>query len=334
MDVSLSPNITSSSELILQPRLELPGEIMQQLPATIASEGRRAAFYFVEFFTANIRNPNTRRAYARAVSDFMRWCEARQLTLQRISSIDVAIYIETQVGSPQTVNQCLAAIRMLFDHLVVRQVMSTNPAASVRGRKYVAKKGKTPALSAEDTRHLLNSIDTSTVVGLRDRALIATMFFTFARVGAVVRMNVGDYYRNGKRSWIRLHEKGGRLHEVPAHQTVKAYLDEYIAAANIGADRKSSLFRTALGRTGYLTTNKIRENDVLRMVKRRAAGAGLPISTCCHTFRTTGITNYLSNGGTIEGAQYLAAHESPRTTKLYDRTNRQITIEDVERISI
>jgi len=74
--------------------------------------------------------------------------------------------------------------------------------------------------------------------------------------------------------------------------------------------------------------------DVLRMVKRRAAAAGLPSSTCCHTFRATGITAYLENGGTIENAQAIAAHESPRTTKLYDRTGDEITLDEVERIAI
>lgn len=160
------------------------------------------------------------------------------------------------------------------------------------------------------------------------------MVFSFARVGAVVKMDVGDYYVNGKRWWLRLHEKGGRFHEVPVHHKAEAYLDEYLAAAGIAGDRKSPLFRTVQGRPVKLTANRTRANDVLRMVKRRAEAIGLPYSTCCHTFRATGITAYLENGGTLEHAQQIAAHESPRTTKLYDRTSDHISLDEIERIII
>jgi len=115
--------------------------------------------------------------------------------------------------------------------LVMSQVVPLNPAASVRGPKHTVKKGKTPVLSARETRRLLDSIDVSHVVGLRDRALIGLMVFSFARVGAVVKMNVQDYYPNGKTWWLRLHEKGGKFHEVPVHHNAEAYLDQYLEAA-------------------------------------------------------------------------------------------------------
>jgi len=110
-------------------------------------------------------------------------------------------------------------------------------------------------------------------------------------------------------------------------------LDAYVAAAGIGVDMKSPLFRTA-SRTGQLTAGSMTRNDALRMIKRRVKKAGLPSEICCHTFRATGITAYLENGGTIENAQAIAAHESPRTTKLYDRTSDEITLDEVERIQI
>lgn len=306
------------------------------LPAMIVREGERATIRFLEFFTANIRNPNTRAAYARAVGQFMSWCDRRGLSLPQVQPMLVAAYIEDLQlrREPQTVKQHLAAIRMLFDWLVIGQVIPMNPASSVRGPKYVIKKGKTPVLSAEDARLLLDSIDTSGVVGLRDRALIALMIYSFARVGAVVHMRVEDYYQNGKRWWIRLHEKGGKFHEVPVHHNAEAYLDAYISAARIAEQTKSPLFRSAAGRTGTLTQNPMTRTDVLLMVKRRCKDTALPHSTCCHTFRATGITAYLENGGTIEKAQAIAAHESPRTTKLYDRTTDQITLDEIERIVI
>lgn len=305
------------------------------LPALIVDAGDRAIERFMEFFTANIRNLNTRMAYARAVWRFMDWCKARGLGLQSIRPMHVAAYIEHHPGSPQSVKQALAAIRMLFDWLVIGQVVPTNPATSVRGPKYVIRRGKTPVLTAEEARTLLDSISTSNVVGLRDRALIGAMCFSFARVGAVVSMNVEDYYHIGRRGWLRLHEKGGKFHEVPAHHKAEEYLDEYIKAACIDNDKKGPLFRSA-GRwqTDTLTDTAITRSDVLKMVKRRAAEVGFPPSICCHTFRATGITTYLENGGTLEHAQMIAAHESPRTTKLYDRTADQITLDEIEKISI
>lgn len=330
-------------------------------PSLILEAGESAVRRFVEFFTANIRNPNTREAYARAVSQFLTWCEARGLHLRDLNPVLVSAYIEelptrtdserlakrehrngkpflvtvrTGPLSAPAVKQHLAAIRMLFDWLVIGQVVPFNPAASVRGPKYVIKKGKTPVLSAEDARTLLDSIDTESLIGLRDRALIGVMVYSFARVGAVVRMRVSDYYQNGRRCWFRLHEKGGKFHEVPAHHSAEEYLDAYLEAAGIVDAKATPLFRSTIGRTRKLTEHGMTRSDVFRMVKRRALAAGISVSACCHTFRATGITAYLSNGGTIEKAQAIAAHESPRTTKLYDRTEDPITLDEVERIII
>ncbi len=222
---------------------------------------------------------------------------------------------------------------MLFDFLVTGQVIPVNPATSVRGPKHVVRRGKTPVLKADQARTLIDSIKTDSIVGLRDRAMIGVMCYTFARVSAMVHMSVDDYYLNGKRWWVRLHEKGGKRHEVPAHHNAEAYLDAYLDAAGIWGGKKSPLFRSVDNRR-KLIENSMTRTDVLRMVKRRALGAGLPSSTCCHTFRATGITAYLENGGTIENAQAIAAHESPRTTKLYDRTGDEITLDEVERIVI
>ena len=306
------------------------------LPAIIASEGPRASKRFLEFFTANIRNPNTRLSYMRAISPFLAWCDERGLELCQVEPIAVAAYIEqlTQERAPQTVKQHLAAIRMLFDWLVTGQIVPFNPAASVRGPRYSIRKGKTPVLSAQETRKLLDSIDTSHVVGLRDRALIGTMVYSFARVSAIVNMRVRDYYPQGKRYWIRLHEKGGKFHEVPVHHTAEQYLDEYIEAAGIFEEKSKPLFRSTRGRSRELTARAMSRFDAYKMIQRRAQDAGISSEIACHTFRATGITEYLRNGGTIEHAQQIAAHESPRTTKLYDRTNDAISLDEIERIVI
>ena len=310
----------------------------QVLPALIERAGPKASRRFLEFFLANIRKKNTRAAYAWAVRDFFLWCDARGLDeLGRIDSFAVAAYIEQLQGkrSTPTVKQHLAAIRMLFDYLVTGQVdvMPFNPAAAVRGPSYVVKKGKTPVLKPEEARQLLDSIDTNTLAGLRDRALLGVMVYSFARVGAVVSMQVRDYYQQGKRWWLRLHEKGGKRHEVPAHHNAEAYLDAYLNAAGIGDEKKTPLFRS-IDRSRKLTDNSMSRVDVFRMIKRRSLAAGIATTTNCHTFRASGITAYLLNGGTIENAQAIAAHESLRTTKLYDRTSDEITLDEVERIAI
>src|SRR3954453_3519331 len=145
------------------------------------------------------------------------------------------------------------------------------------------------------------------------------MVFSFARISAVLGMKVEDYYPNGKRGWLRLHEKGGKFHEVPAHHNAEAYLDAYLETAGLASDKKGPLFRSVLGKSGKLSARPFRRDNALAMVKRRAIAAGLPTRICCHTFRATGITAYLEAGGTIEKAQQIAAHESPKPTKLYDR---------------
>jgi site-specific recombinase XerD len=307
------------------------------VPAAIASAGDHAARRFLEFFAATIRNKNTRLAYYRAAGNFFAWLEQHGIVeLVDIEPIHVAAYVETlqATHSKPTAKQHLAAVRMLFDWLVVGQVLATNPAHAVRGPKHVVKRGKTPVLTAKQARELLDSIDVTTLMGLRDRALIAVMTYALARVGAVVSMRVEDYYPLDKRWWLRLHEKGGKRHEMPAHHNLEAYLDAYIDAAGIREEKKTPLFRSAAGRAGTLTSTVMNRVDAWRMVRRRAEDLGMKGRIGCHTFRATGITAYLEGGGTLENAQAMAAHESPRTTKLYDRTGDEITLDEVERISI
>ena len=192
-----------------------------------------------------------------------------------------------------------------------------NPAAAVRGPTHVVTTGATPVFSPAEARRLLEAIDTGTLAGLRDRALVSVMLYSFARVSAVIGMRRQDYFRQERRGWLRLHEKGGTRHDVPAHHRAAEALDDYLEAA-----------------ARRLTGRALSRRLVLAMIKRRAAAADLPPSTCCHTFRATGITAYLSNGGTLEHAQQIAGHASPKTTKLYDRTADTITVAEIERIVI
>ena len=288
---------------------------------------------FWEFFTANIRNRNTRRAYFIAVSQFSSWCEKRKLTLEAIQPIHVAAYIEhlmTAHAKP-TVKQHLAAIRMLFDWLVTGQVIPQNPAHAVRGPKHSVKKGKTSVLTAEEMRTLLDSIDLAKLIGVRDRALIALMGYTFARVGAVIQMKVEDYYIQNRRGWVRLHEKGGKVNELPCHHNLEQSLEEWFSRTDLSAEPNAPLFPTM--RHGKLTGRQsMAQAEVYQMIRRRAAAAGIATKVSCHSFRATGITVYLQNGGKLEVAQQMAGHESARTTGLYDRRNDAVALDEIERV--
>jgi site-specific recombinase XerD len=331
-----------------EPDTQLPATIAQAeittdprplnvVPALIANLGDEAAWRYVEFFTANIRNPHTRRAYARACSQFFVWCEQRGLTLAAIRPHDVATYIEqlqTQASAP-SVKQQLAAVRMLFNWLITGQVVPANPAAAVRGPKHVVKTGTTPVLEGAEWRKLLDSIPTVTLRDLRDRALIATLTYSFARVTAALTMKVEDLRPRGAGWTIRLHEKGGKLHAMPCHHALAEILHTYINAAGIAEDRKGFLFRTSRGHNGSILSDQpMAQSNAWRMIRKRAAAAGIAAEIGCHTFRATGITAYLANGGALEHAQEMAAHESPRTTKLYDRTKERLTQDEVKRIRL
>jgi len=309
----------------------------QVVPAMIADAGEQAAWRYIDFFTANIRNPHTRRAYARACGDFFAWCEERNLALATIRPFDVAAYVETrqQIHSAPSVKQQLAAVRMLFNWLITGQVVPANPAAAVRGPKHVVKTGKTPVLDGKEWRKLIDAIPTGTVRDLRDRALIATLTYSFARVTAALTMKVEDLRPKGAGWEIRLHEKGGKHHTMPCHHALAEALRAYIDAAGVGEDRKGWLFRTSRGHKGtVLADQPMGQPDAWRMIRRRAAAAGIAAPIGNHSFRATGITAYLSNGGALEHAQAMAGHESPRTTKLYDRTQERLTQDEVERIRL
>jgi integrase/recombinase XerC len=307
------------------------------LPALVMAAGEGAQLRFLEFFAASIRNAHTRRAYAGAVGEFLAWCEGRGVaSIVAVQPLHVAAYIEalTRSRAAPTAKLRLAAVRRLFDWLVIGQVIPTNPAASVRGPAHSVKRGKTPVLAPEEARALLDSIDVSTPAGLRDRALIGLMVFSFARIGAALGMKVEDVYIQHRRLWVRLHEKGGKVHEMPCHHFLEDYLHAYIDGCGLAGDPKGALFRTIARGRGALTATPLPQANAYAMIGRRAAGAGIETRIGNHTFRATGITAYLKNGGALETAAAMANHSSTRTTQLYDRRSDQVNLDEIERVRI
>jgi len=217
------------------------------LPALIAAADDATRLRFLEFFAVTIRNPHTRRAYMRAAGDFLAWCEARGVaSLEAVQPLHVAAWVEAlgrELAAP-SVKQQLAGVRHLFDWLVTGHIVPVNPAGSVRGPAHSQRRGKTPVLAPDEARRLLDSIDVTTHAGLRDRALIGLMVYSFARIGAALAMRVEDVFMQNRRLWVRLHEKGGKRHEMPCHHNLEDYLTAYIDGCGLREDRKGPLFRT------------------------------------------------------------------------------------------
>lgn len=305
-------------------------------PPIIRDAGQPAAFAYAEFFGADIESPHTYRAYRAAVDRFLGWCEGQGIGLREISPALVGNYIRHLPGAKPTKKLHLAALRQFFDRLVLRHAVVLNPAASVKGPKYAVQEGKTPALEVEQVRRVLAAIDTRHVVGLRDRAVIATLIYTAARVGAVAKLRLQDFYPDGNQWWLHFDEKGGKSREIPARHDLQTYIEDYLRAAGLeAAPGAAPLFRSAVRKTKVLTEKGMSDSDMQRMVKRRFKDAGLPTKKLsCHSFRATTITNLLEQGVPQEDVQYLAGHADPRTTRLYDRRKKAVTRNIVERIAI
>jgi site-specific recombinase XerD len=305
-------------------------------PEIVARTNEKAVTRFVEFFVVAINNKNTRDAYYHACCRFLAWCDSQQIAdISAVGPLHVAAYLQTLADAFEkaTIKQHLAAIRTLFNWLVTGQVLATNPAVSVKGPKHDVTRGLTPILTAPEVGQFLDQIDTSTAVGLRDRALVGLMVFSFARISAALMMRVDDYFAAGGCRWLRLKEKGGKIHEMPVHPVLESYIDLYIQCIQGLELRSMPLFR-ATASSGELVSRSMSRAEAYWMVRRRAQACGLHRSICCHSFRATGITIYLNNGGTLENAQAMAGHRRLQTTKLYDRRSDAVTLTEVERIRI
>jgi integrase/recombinase XerD len=332
-----------TSPLLPSPSGNLPSVITDDLPDIIHRAGANAVFAAQEFFFGTIRNEHTRRAYLHAVRLFLAWIEKHgggdplvgELT--QIAPWHVGKYFEQmkENTSIATRNQHLSALRHFFDGMVTRHAITLNPALSVRGERYAAIEGKTPEISIDQARQLLASLDTTHVIGLRDRAILAILVYTSSRAGAVAKLKRGNFYRAGESWMLHFSEKGGKSREIPVRHDLCELITAYIDAAGLrDAPKDTPLFQSALKKQRRLSGKAIHVNDICRMMKRRLKDIGLPLLYSPHSFRVTTITDLLTQGVPLEDVQRLAGHADPRTTGLYDRRKRKITRNIVERISV
>jgi integrase/recombinase XerD len=317
------------------------------LPAIVEAAGGNARFAYEEFL-AGIDSPNTLRAYRHALHRFLEHVDGLGLGLQQVTPKLVSAYlrqlkakVRVKQDEPARFEEAskpmkklhLAALRHFFDKAVERHAVMLNPALSVRGPKHSVREGKTKGLGVKQARQLLESIDVSTAVGLRDRAVIASLIYTAARRGALAKMKRGDFHTDGRQHYFQLDEKGGKQRTIPCREDLERFMDAYFAAVG-PMDKGSWLFRTMQGRTNKFTEKAMTGDDILAMFKRRLKDAGLPEGFSCHSCRKATATNLLEQGVELADVQHFLGHADPRTTKLYDQRQLSVTRNIVERIGI
>ena len=220
---------------------------------------------------------------------------------------EIAVYDGTKSGKPIRPDEPVTA----------RNAPTiVNPAATVKAERYAIVEGNTPEIGTGQVRTLLKSIDVSNPVGLRDRAVLAVLVYTAARVGAVAKLTVKILVHDGSQYTLRFSEKGGKSREIPVRHDLEHILLGYPQAAEV---TEGPLFRTANRKTRTLTKNAMTAIDVCRMMKRRLKAAGLPGRFSPHSFRVATVTDLLEQNVPLEDVQYLAGHADPRTTRIYDR---------------
>lgn len=327
-----------------------------------------------QLFTNDLRTDPTRQAYGSAVAALLEYVSTHHHvdTLEGITSLHIGAWVEhlkSRGLATPTIKLRIAAVRRVFGWLVAFRVLDTNPAAWIKTALHTVTKGKTPVLTGEEMATLLRSIDTSTLIGQRDRTMIATMAYSFARIGAVIALKSGDVFHQQNRLWLRLSEKRGRCIDVPCHPRLQESLSAWLEAAGEADNPNLPVFRTfdwqpnqnpatpetsgaaavdastrddadtSTGETvdkpkrrRILTRHPMTQAMAWEMLQRRAKAAGIVTHVTCHTFRATGITAYLTHGGTLERAAAIAGHASMQTTKLYDRRSDHVTTDEIDKI--
>ena len=352
-----------------QPSLPVSPDELQALlvkykpPSIVADAGPYAEFAYAEFFSSKIRNPNTRKAYRRNVDRFLGWCDERGLAWQQILSPVIAEYFDTYLvkdtGQPlsdEAKKQHLAALRKFYKHQERRHGVVFNPTLSVEGPKIKVGRGKTPRFLNGQVKKLLATLDTTTLVGKRDRAILAVLHWTARRASEVANVRLGDYYCDGERWWFAFSGKGGKTKAIKVNHTLQVYLEAYLEATGIGEDPKDwPLFRSVIKRqkgvkpyiprlTPYEppvpseqrnAQGVLTGNEILRMVKRRLKDAGLPADTFTpHSFRATTATQLDKKGKPRKLIQSFLDHADARTTALYCHTEDEEAQDLVDEITL
>lgn len=313
----------------------LPGNQTAKIPAIVQDAGAAAEFAWDEFFRGLIANDYTRQTYMRAVRQFLDWSESQSIPLKKITPGMVGEYLRSRRLATPSKKVHLAAIRAFFDLLVQRHAMALNPAHSVRTERLQIEEGRTPQITFDEAMALLHSIKLETIRDFRDRAVIAMLLFTAARAGAIAKLTLDDLTHDGSQFVLAFHEKRGKLRTIPVRSELDKYLLEYLTVAGLKEGTGETPFFRTLSRNGtVLLGARMTAVDICRMVKRRLTAARLNEKISPHSFRSCAATTLLQKNVPLADVQYLLGHADARTTRLYDRRQKQVTRNIVEQISV
>jgi len=316
----------------------------KDVPATIlaASEGPFLKLYH-EFINVSIKSRDTARTYKNATTLFLLWCQENDIEdIIDIEPITVRKYIDylyEDRGRKSAAKVAYYGSKTMFQYFVDNGALKTNPAAGVKYPFVNDTRGKTQTISKEEVRAILDHLTAITErenppakpTDFRDRALIALMAFGFVRIGGSLSVRRGDYYKEDGNWWMDFEEKGAQSHSLPIVGELKGYIDSYIKAGEIN-NKDAWLFQSA-NRNGALSGKPYDRGNSRIMIAKRAGQAGVDVDKISnHTFRATGITNFLQEGGTMSEAQDIANHKHQETTKRYDRRDRKKLLSIVEKI--
>jgi integrase/recombinase XerD len=304
------------------------------------SKRQKTADTLLNILEGRIRNKNTRSAYKTAWRSFFQFCSEFKLELHAVKPYQVGMWLKRHPGGVSTQRQHLAAVRLLFDHLLEQGVVDINPAARAKPPRLQRESAGTRPFENEEIKAFLGAINLDSLRGIRDKALFSVLAYSWARVSALVGLKVQDYYTRKGGRWLRLEEKRGKIHEVPVHSKAGEAIDQWLEASGIASNPEAPLFPAfAKDKKTFARdkkTHQLRHLDrtrVWQLVQTRARACGIKKRVCPHSFRATGITEYMNNGGTIDIAQRIAGHSQLSTTQIYDHSKDRVTIAEIERIS-
>jgi integrase len=317
-------------------------------PSLSESKREKAAEALLNVLDGQIRNIHTRAAYKRAWKAFFEFCALYKLELERIKPYHFELWMKYNTGNTEakrrplataTLRQHLAGIRLLFDSLLEQGIVDLNPAARAKAPRLQRESSHTPVFEEEEIKAFMGSIKPDSLISIRDKALFSVLIYTWARVSAVVALRIEDYYERKGTRWLRLAEKRGKIHEVPVHSRAREAIDQWLTSSGLGDNPAAPLFPAFYGKNKLAETQNpkalrhMHPTSVWKLVQLRALASGIKKRVCCHSFRATGITEYMNRGGTLEVAQRIAGHSQLSTTKIYDRSQDRLTIEEIERVS-
>lgn len=269
---------------------------------------------------ANFTSRRTRDTYRRSIAGFVAAMEIRdESEWKKIKPAHAIAWREAmkQAGkSKRTIHTRMSALSSLFKHLCEKQVVSENPVRDVKRPKVATDQVASVVLTRKQALRLLEAPPKETVMGLRDRAILATFFYTGARIESVCRLKVKDFFEDGGYMVLEFSVKGGRTKRVAINQEHQAAIRRYLAASGNGCDKEAHLF----GHVKHRNQNGgLKQRYVRDLLQKYARQAGLSEKITPHSARATFITEALNAGVPIEQVQDTVDHKNITTTKMYDK---------------